>query len=129
MQAAPAGRSFWASRVSSFRCAFAGIGHLVRTQRNCRLHLAATVIVLSFGGWLGVDRVEWCLLALAIGLVWTAEALNTAVEYFVDEYSPALHPAAGHAKDVGAAAVLLASFAAAAVGLLVFVPKLLLLQN
>ena len=70
---------------------------------------------------------EWLAVIAAIGLVWTAEGLNTAIEALVDLVSPEQHPLAGRAKDVAAGAVLLAALAATAIGLLVFGPRLLAL--
>lgn len=59
---------------------------------------------------------------VAMALVWVAEALNTALEYWTDLASPNYHPLAGKAKDMAAAAVLLASIFAVLIGVLVFYP-------
>jgi diacylglycerol kinase (ATP) len=104
-----------------------GIGTLLRTQTNARIHLAATVVVIGAGFGLEISRMEWALVVAAIGLVWTAEGLNTAIEAAVDLVSPEQHPLAGRAKDVAAGAVLLAALAAAVIGVLVFGPRLLAL--
>ena len=72
---------------------------------------------------------EWGLLVLAIGLVWTAEALNSAVEFAVDLASPDYHELAGKAKDVAAGAVLLAALTAIAVAACVFGPRINQLIN
>jgi diacylglycerol kinase len=113
------------SRLRSFRDAFAGLRHVLRTQRNAWVHAVATVVVLGMAAWLGVGRVEWALLVLAIGMVWSAEFINTALEAAVDLASPDLHPVARIGKDVGAAAVLVASAAAAVIGFLILGPPLL----
>ncbi len=115
-------RSRW--RVQSFRHALAGLWHVVRTQRNAWIHALATVSVLGMAWWLGLPRVEWAVLVLAIGLVWMAEFINTALEAAVDLASPDLHPVARLGKDVGAAAVLVAAIAAMLVGILVLGPAL-----
>jgi len=112
------------SRLRAFRFAFEGVGYLVRTQPNARIHLAVTVAVVSLAAWLRVDREGWVWLVLAIGLVWAAEAFNTALEAVVDLASPETHPLAKASKDVAAAGVLLAAITAAAVGLLVLGPRL-----
>jgi diacylglycerol kinase (ATP) len=65
------------------------------------------------------------MVVLAIAIVWTAEALNTALEYLTDLASPDYHPLAGRAKDVAAGAVLISALGAAAIGLIVFGPHLL----
>jgi len=61
----------------------------------------------------------WAIVALAIGLVFAAELLNTALEAVVDLVCPEQHPLAKLAKDCAAAAVLVAALAAAAAGVLV----------
>ncbi len=116
-------------RVRSFRHALRGIALVVRTQPNAWIHLIATLAVVITAKLLNVSRAEWLALILAIGLVWTAEALNTAVEFLADEVSQEHRDRIGHAKDAGAAAVLLASLAAAIVGLIVFVPHLMALMQ
>jgi len=110
--------------LASFRYAFAGLGYLVRTQPNTRIHLAMAVTVVALGLWLGLPARDWAVLALTVGLVLTAEAFNTALETLVDLVSPEPHPLARTAKDVSAAAVTLAAVAAVVVGLLVLGPAL-----
>ncbi len=107
--------------------AFRGVGFLLRTQTNARLHLVATVVVIGAGFGFQISRAEWLAIVAAIGLVWTAEGVNTAIEAVVDLVSPEQHPLAGRAKDVAAGAVLLAALAAAVIGLLVFGTRLLAL--
>ena len=114
-------------RIASFGYAFQGIKTLVRSQANARIHLLASVLVLGLGLLLNLSTGEWAILALAMGGVWAAEALNTAIEFLTDLVSPDPHPLAGKAKDVAAAGVLLMAIAAAAAGLLIFIPRIILL--
>jgi diacylglycerol kinase len=114
-----------AKRIESFRHAFRGISTLLRTQHNAWLHLVATVAVLALGSYCGISHGEWLAVILAIGLVWVAEALNTALELLADEVSLERRDLIGKAKDVGAAGVLLASASAFIVGVLVFAPYFL----
>ena len=100
---------------------------LLRTQANARIHAVAAVAVVAAGWFFGITRVEWCTVVGAIGLVFTAEGINTAIEATVDLASPGRHPLAERAKDVAAGAVLLASLAAAIIGLLIFGPRVLAL--
>ena len=86
---------------------------------------AAGLMVLALAGWLGLARHDFALLTLAIACVWAAEAANTALEHLADVVSPRLHEGIRKAKDVAAAAVLLAAVGAAIVGLLVMGPPLL----
>ena len=87
--------------------------------------MTATMLVIAAGIWLGLSRYEWAILLLVIGIVWIAEFLNTALEAILDIASPERHPLARIAKDVGAAAVLIAAVVAVAVGLLILGPPLL----
>lgn len=111
-------------RVWSFRWAFRGLGHCLRTQPNARIHAAATAVALALGFWLGLARWEWCAVLAVTGLVWAAELFNTAIEGLVDLVSPERQPLAGRIKDVAAGAVLAAAIAAALVGAIIFLPKL-----
>jgi diacylglycerol kinase (ATP) len=110
-------------RLDSFRYAISGIAVLLRTQANARIHLAVTCAVVVAGVFFQISVTEWCLVVLAIALVFSAEAFNTALEYLTDLVSPGVHPIAGKAKDLAAGAVLIAAMGAALVGTLIFLPK------
>jgi diacylglycerol kinase len=114
-------------RARSFSHAFAGVRVLLRSQHNVWIHAAASAAVVIAAVLLGISRLEWCAVLLAMALVWVAEGLNTALELLADAVSPEHHPLVGQAKDVAAAAVLLAALGAATVGVLVFGPRLLVL--
>ena len=113
------------SRLGSFHHAFAGMAHVLRTQRNAWIHAVATVTVVLLGLWLRLPAPQWPPLLLAVALVWMAEFINTALEAIVDLASPARSPLARVGKDVGAAAVLIAALAAAIVGMVILLPPLL----
>lgn len=111
-------------RLRSFEHAFRGLAELLATQPNAWLHAAATAAAVALGLAFGLSRGEWAAVVGAIALVWTAEALNTAVELLADAARPEPHPLVGRAKDLAAAGVLFAAAGAALVGLLVYVPHL-----
>lgn len=111
--------------LRGFGHAFRGIAHVVRTQRNARVHLAVAVAVVAAGILFRVSAVEWALLALTMGMVFGAEMINTAVEQAVDLATPAFDRRAKVAKDVSAGAVLITALAAIAVGIAIFGPPLL----
>ena len=92
----------------------------MQSQHNAWLHAVATMIVCAAGLAFQISRIEWCLIALSIVTVWTAEAFNTALECLTDLTSPDHHPLAGKAKDVAAGAVLIAAAGAAAIAAIVF---------
>jgi diacylglycerol kinase len=111
--------------LRSFRAAFAGLFYGIRTQRNLQIHAAAAVLVVLAAIVLHLTRVEWCLIVLCIGLTAAAELLNTAVEVTLDRLWPQYDDDVRVAKDVAAAAVLVAAITSMAVGLMVFVPRLI----
>lgn len=110
---------------SSFRCAFAGIAHVLRSQRNARIHLGVTAAVALLGWWLRLTYTEWAIIALTVAVVLVAEMLNTAAEAAIDLVTDHYHPLAKVAKDVAAGAVLTAAIIAVIVGLLVLGPHLI----
>lgn len=111
-------------RAASFGYAYRGVAAALRTEVHLQFHAVATVAVLGLGWYVGLTRGEWALVALAVGLVWALELVNTAIEAVVNLVSPEYHPLAGRAKDVAAGAVLVGAVAALAVGLLVFGPHI-----
>ncbi|GAB2945362.1 diacylglycerol kinase [Hymenobacter coalescens] len=117
-------RTRWRHEVASFGYALQGIREALQSEPHLRFHALAAAAVVALGAWLRLPRHDWALLALAIGAVWAAELMNTAVETLVDLVSPDFHPLAGRAKDVAAGAVLLTALAAVVVGLLVLGPPL-----
>lgn len=115
---------FFVSRGQAFRYAFAGWCYVLRTQRNAWIHALASVVVIGLGFGLKIDRRDWVFILLTIALVWMAEFINTALEAVVDLASPDQHHLARIAKDVGAAAVLIAAGTSVLVGLLILGPPL-----
>jgi diacylglycerol kinase (ATP) len=117
-------KQFLSSRSRSFGYAFRGWGYVLRTQRNAWIHavISTAVIIVSF--WLRLPARDLAVLLVTIAMVWAAEFFNTAIEAVVDLASPLQHPLAAVGKDVGAAAVLIASLASVGVGLLILGPPL-----
>ena len=116
---------FFRSRMASFKYAFNGWWYVIRTQRNAWIHALASVAVIGISIWLKLERLEWALIIVAIAFVWTAEFFNTALEVIVDLATNDQHPLAKVGKDVGAAAVLIASITAAVIGIIVLGPPLI----
>lgn len=113
---------FLATRLRSFGFALKGLLYAIKTEGNARVHLLASVLVVALGFGFEVTRLEWAALVAAMGLVWMAELLNTALENLCDIVEPERSEAIGRIKDVSAAAVLMAAIAAALIGALVFWP-------
>src|SRR6266849_5627314 len=106
--------------LDSFNYAFEGIIHVLRTQRNLRIHFVIAIAVIAAAAAFGVDRIELIVLLLAIAFVLVAEMLNTAIEGVIDVSTTSFDPNAKLAKDIAAGAVLIASITAVAIGFLVF---------
>jgi diacylglycerol kinase (ATP) len=124
-QQLPEARLFqFTGRIRSFRHAIAGIRRMIHCQHNAWIHGVATLVVLAAGFILGVSAADWCWIILAISIVWTAEALNTAFEFLADAASPEFHPLVRDAKDVAAGAVLVTAVAALVIGAIIFWPHL-----
>ncbi|NLJ80326.1 MAG: phosphatase PAP2 family protein [Firmicutes bacterium] len=105
----------------SFSDAFQGLIHVVRTQRNMRVHLLTGILVIILASVLGLSRLELTILLLTIGLVFVVEVINTALEEVVNLISPEYHPLAGVIKNIAAGAVLVTALTAVGVGYLVFI--------
>jgi diacylglycerol kinase len=111
--------------LRSFSYAFDGLGLILRTQPNFWVHLVLAAAALVLAMLLRLPPAEIVVLILSIGLVLVVESLNTALETLCDVASPGYHPLIKRAKDISAAAVLLAALTAIGVGLVLFVPRLL----
>lgn len=109
-------------RAKSFTHAGRGICVFLKSTHNAWMHVGAFVIAVALGVYLDITQTEWIAVILASGLVFTAEAFNTAIEIDIDLTSPEYHPAAKNTKDVAAGAVLISAVTALAVGLFVFLP-------
>ncbi len=109
--------------MKAFRAAGMGFLHLMR-EPHAWIHLGASVAVVILGLLFELHVMEWLAIVLAVGLVWSAEALNTAIEKLADRVNPEHDPAIGKVKDLASGGVLLASLAALVVGVIVFGAKL-----
>ncbi len=110
-------------RIKSFDYSIQGIVTFFKHEHNAWIHAVAAVSVIALGWYYKLNRMEWCWITLAIGLVLMAEMFNTAIEYLTDLASPEIHPLAKKTKDVASGAVLIAALVAVVIGLLIFLPK------
>ena len=105
--------------IRSFRFAGQGILDLFRFENNAKVHLLIAGLVVVAGFLLNLSRTEWAIILTQIGLVWAAEAFNTALEKLCDFVSPGLHPQIKAIKDVSSGAVLILAITAVIVGLII----------
>jgi len=109
-------------RLKSFVYAFNGLFFLLKYEHNSRIHLFAVVCVTAAGFWFKIKPLEWVAVVFACGLVFAAEIINSSIEQIADLVSPEPNEKIKNGKDLAAAAVLIASFVAVIVGLIIFAP-------
>jgi undecaprenol kinase len=109
----------------TFTHAFSGLSYIFKTEKSMRVHslfgLAAIIFLILFKATI----LEWAIVILVIGLVISAEIMNTAIEVMVDLYCPFYHPLAKISKDVAAAGVLFTAIVSVIIGCLIFIPYIM----
>ena len=110
-------------RIQSFKYAFAGLKTLLKEEHNSRIHLLASICVVSAGFFFETSRDEWIYIIIAIGFVVVSEIFNSAIENIADFISPKKDERIKKIKDLSAAAVLISAVTALIIGLLIFLPK------
>ena len=118
-------KSYLKKRQKAFGYAWTGIRTLFGKEAHAKIHLLAMILVIIAGFVFRIDKTEWCLILICIGIVLMAEGFNTAIERVCDKVSPEKDPLIKDAKDIGAGSVLLAVMAVVAVGLIIFIPKII----
>ncbi|MDR0973017.1 MAG: diacylglycerol kinase family protein [Prevotellaceae bacterium] len=113
-------------RLHSFSYAWKGIRRFVGQEHNAWIHCMAVAAVTCAGFCFGITRSEWIAVVFCFGLVLAAEGFNSAIERIVDLVSPERLPLAGEIKDIAAGSVLIAAIAAAIIGIIIFLPYILL---
>lgn len=114
-------------RLKSFKFAFNGIRILFVNEHNAWIHLAAAMLVIIAGIVLKISISEWLAVLIAIGLVFTSEAINTSIEKLSDFISPERQNSIKEVKDLASAGVLISAITALIIGLIVFAQKILTL--
>jgi diacylglycerol kinase len=115
--------------IRSFGYAFKGVAYATTSQLNFRIHLVATVLATIAGFLLHISPGEWQWVMLCVTIVLVTEIFNTMIETLVDLVSPGFNEKAGRVKDMAAGAVVIAATFALVTGLIIFLPKILLLFN
>ncbi len=109
----------------SFYFAFKGITDLFSGRHpNAIIHLLAVLLVTMGGFYFNIDNWEWTIVIVCFIIVISLEAINSAIEYLVDLISPEFNELAGKAKDMAAAAVLLAAIGSVIIAFIIFIPKI-----
>lgn len=111
-------------RKAAFGYAFKGVYRLFRHEAHARIHLVAAAAVITAGFLFRISAMEWCIICLCIGGVFTAEGFNTAIEKLADRITTEKSPLIGAAKDIAAGAVLLMALATVVIAGIIFIPKI-----
>lgn len=110
--------------LKAFKYAFTGILEAFRSEKNMRVHLCLGILAIIFGFIFNLSTIEWAILTLTIGFVFSMEFINTSIEKIVDIVSPEKQEKARIAKDLGAAAVLISAIISIIVAIFLFFTKL-----
>lgn len=117
--------SFAKNRVKSVGFALRGALLLIKTEASIKIQVFIAIVMTAAGFYFEISNTEWILQILAIALVLGIEGLNTAVEKLSDFVQPEFDPKIGFIKDISAGAVMLVSIAAAIIGLIIYLPKMI----
>lgn len=112
-------------RLASFKNAGKGLAVFIGQGGNAWIHCVMAVLVILAGFLLRISSLEWVAIVFAIGLVFGAEAINSAIERLSDVVQPERDDRIRDVKDMSAGAVLICVITASVIGLVVFLPKLL----
>lgn len=111
--------------TSAFVHAWNGMLYFVRNERNARIHVTASVLVILAGCWLQLTSLDWCILLFCIGWVIMAELMNTAIEHLCNMMQPGQDIRIKRIKDMSAAAVLFVTIISVITGFIIFLPYIL----
>lgn len=117
------------STIKSFGYAFNGLSTALKNEPNLRIHFSIASIALFIGFILRLNYLEWIILFIIIFLVIILELINTVLENLVNIVSPDFSIYAKKAKDISAAAVLVSALVAFIVGIILFLPKIMVLLS
>ncbi len=118
-------KSFITARIKSVGYAFKGAFMLITTEASIKVQLLLGILVTIAGFYFNLSTTEWIIQTLVIALIIVLEGLNTAIEELADFVHPNYHKKIGLIKDLSAGAVFIFAIAAAIVGCLIYIPKIL----
>lgn len=110
--------------LRSFSYALQGIFHVLKQERNMKIHFVLSALVIFMGYIFSLTAIEWLFIIVAIAGVISLELVNTAVERVVDLVTKEYHPLAKQAKDIAAGAVFVYAIISVIIALIIFLPKI-----
>lgn len=105
--------------IKAFGFSMQGLKAAYTLEEAFRQEVWLLIISVPLALWLGETGIEKALLIGSLLLLLIVEILNSAIEATIDRFGGEIHELSARAKDMGSAAVLLASLNAAIVWLLV----------
>ena len=118
---------FFQKKIESMGYAFKGLQIAWKEEHNFRFEIVCAIITILLGIFLHLSQIEFIVVLFMIGFVLTTEALNTALEELCDKFQPTHDSHIAKIKDLAAAAVSAATITAIIVGLIIFIPHVMLL--
>jgi undecaprenol kinase len=106
----------------SFSFALSGIQTALLTERNMRIHLLVSIVVIGCSIFFSISKLEWLFVIVAIGGIFSLEMMNSAIERVVDLITAEYHPLAKQAKDLAAGAVFIYAVITVVIGIIIFIP-------
>ena len=104
-----------------------GISYVTKNEKNFKREIALGIIALILSYILKIDKIEFIIVLTMICLVLITEIINTAIERTVDLVTKEYHELARIAKDVSAGSVLVTSIFSLIIGIIIFIPKIIIL--
>lgn len=106
----------------SFKHALSGFRYALKNEKNFQNEVFIAILVFIAMIYFGLSRAESVVIILVVSGVLLAELMNTVLERVVDILKPRIHPYIRLVKDMMAAGVLLTSFMAIIIGIIIFLP-------
>lgn len=113
----------------SVKHAVDGIDYTISHERNFKIEVFFAIFVIIASVYFQVSIIEWVVLLLTIAIVLALEILNTAIERCVDLVTTEYEHLARIAKDTAAGAVFVMSLFSVAIGISIFLPKIIAMLN
>ena len=113
--------------IRSFTYAWSGLKACFSSETNFKIHIVSAIVAISLGFLLNISPVEWIALIVCIAFVIAMEMVNTAIEKLCDLVEHDIHPGIKKVKDIAAGAVMMAAIGSLAIGLIIFLPKIIVI--
>ncbi len=112
-------------RGKSFKHAWRGFFEFIRITHNAWIEIASFILGTFLAIYFHIKSTEWAILILTAGMLFSIEAINTALEIDMNLTSPQYHPYARDVKDIAAGAVLISVVISILITLIIFIPYFL----